>query len=128
MRSDLVASRPKRNNSGVSSDRRIVIAGVVVTVLALIGLAGFLYRPAAVLGVDDDALERSLGGESDYSKCAEITDGRWRCSLSRGSDSTVVTVRTRRFGCWTVVEGGRGSVFEVANSGCIDGFDAFVNL
>jgi hypothetical protein len=112
----------------VSRDRRIVVAGIAFTVLALLALAVFLCRPATVLGVDDDALERSLGGESDYSNCAEIADGRWRCGLSRGSDRTVVTVRTRRFGCWTVVERSRRYEFDVPESGCIDGFDAFVNL
>ena len=110
------------------SDRRIAAVGLVVTLLFLLAIAGFLYRPATVLGVDDDALARSLGGESDYSKCAEISDGRWKCELSQGSDRGVVTVQTKRFGCWKVIERGPASGLVPAKSGCIDAFDAFVNL
>jgi len=91
---------------------------MAVIVLGLVALGAFLYRPATVLGVDDDALERLLGGESDYSKYVEIADTCWRCGLSRSSDSAAVVVHTRRFGCWTVVERRSGPGSNVPKSGC----------
>jgi hypothetical protein len=112
----------------VQSDRRSVAVGLVFTLVILLAIAAFLNRPATVIGVDDDALARSLGADSDYSKCTEIAGGRWKCELSQGSDSEVVTVQTKRFGCWKVIERGQRSAFLAPKSGCIDAFDAFVNL
>ncbi len=102
--------------------------------LALVLLGVFAYRPTPVVGVDDEALGRSIGRSvSGQSRRCESIDDRWICEISYpngssdSSDKAGYEVDVNGVGCWTArliltpLEGAE-NIREEA-SGCITLYD-----
>ena len=110
---------------------KIVTWGVLVAIVALIGIA--LFRPATLFGVDAKALGNSLGGEVHHSQalCVDEGSGRWRCALQGSNVKGVEYVlTTHQFGCWSgsrVALPSSASPVEQSVSGCIGLADMFGN-
>jgi len=86
---------------------------VAVLVVPLALIAGFLFRPTPVVGVDGDSLAASVGvpiGEVGYQPCTE--DGEaWICTLPGDlaeEGSTSYSLEVDDLGCWKI-EGAIGS-------------------
>lgn len=96
----------------------LVLAGAVV----FVALAFIAIRPAAVLGVDDAALKKSIDSFSG-GRCKPLPNDEWRCiAYDRESSGDVpFRVDVDGFGCWTAAEeypGGRLAK-SGRRSGCI---------
>jgi hypothetical protein len=110
-----------------SADRHgnLIALGVVLAVLVLLGLLA--YRPATVLGVDEESLANSmavLGGKTVGNQCSEWGGDEWLCRLSDGSSAEgEYRVSTRAFGCWdaTLVSDVPGHP-PATGSGCVNAF------
>ena len=117
---------------GSREDRRLNLRIGLGLLLFVVALALFAYRPAALLGVNGDALASSLGNErvSDHAltsslgnesagSCVEVADSRWECEIviDPSSGSQTLYVETRAWGCWDAypnTERDRGGL-----SGCV---------
>jgi hypothetical protein len=102
----------------------------VLVVLTLVATAGFLYRPAVLLGVDGRALADSVaaeaGGSETFDECRERGSSRWRCLASDGSNAARYDVEVDGRGCWTarrLGEADRRDRVRARTSGCIGVLD-----
>lgn len=89
-------------------------------------IAGFLFRPTPIVGVDGDSLAASVGvpvGEVGYQPCTE--DGEaWVCTLPGDGErgSATYSLRVDDLGCWTIEGasgGGPAAAAPVKNEGCV---------
>jgi hypothetical protein len=80
----------------------------VLWLLSFLGLfmvtAAFVLRPSPVLGVDDEALQHSVGGFLGDGHCEGLGDHTWRCSRREGglfADEIVAySVEVDNLDCW----------------------------
>jgi hypothetical protein len=113
---------------GVERKRNAIALGIAA--VAILALAGFLYRPAIVIRVHGDALAHSVGGDDvlGRSSCTEQQGGIWQCHISRSSGAITYNVRTHgSFGCWDATRADQNRKPRRGNgaSGCINGLDVF---
>lgn len=108
--------------------RRVAIV-LAATVAAFLALGFFGARPSAVLGVDGNSLQNSVGDSFvfyDGSSC-ERSGELWSCSRWTGSDSSSVPYRVKvnDMGCWQAVsewDAGEGRTPKRI-SGCVTLYD-----
>lgn len=101
----------------------LVAAGAILVLAAVAA-----YRPARIVGMDGDALGRSVARELRFSNpdnptgvCRQAADV-WECTIINSSDAPVdsATVRTDADGCWSAARGGF--------SGCVTLIDYLATL
>lgn len=86
----------------------------VLIVVAMLAIAGLLYRPATVIGVSDKSLAYSLRGEAKVVRtgsCRGAND-RFVCTALSGDSSTIpvpYAITVDDYGCWDGKRRGGGS-------------------
>jgi hypothetical protein len=112
-------------------EKNLIAVGILGALFLVI--AFLLWRPALVLGIDRDALSRSLAGEVGLlsGECTRSRDGSWRCSVRDSSGGGgQYRVVTHSLGCWHAVRVGRPSVeggSPRTASGCIGLLDELLS-
>ena len=93
----------------------ILIVSVTLGTIAFVGL----FRPALVVGVDGDALARSLERKtnSEFANCVDRGDGHWTCQISAANGEFGLAVD--RFGCWSGEWLTKGPASARPHSACI---------
>lgn len=102
----------------------------VLSLIALLAIAGLLYRPATVIGVSDKSLAYSLRGEAEGSRtggCQERDDDYVCTALAGDSGTSPVpyAITTDDYGCW---EGKRQDGREVGLPDTLEGCITIVDL
>jgi hypothetical protein len=115
-----------------------IVAAAIVALLLYAGVAFFIARPAAIIGIDGPVLAGSVSHETVSAfkdgDCRRRDDGDWNCRLEFEPDpgSGCCALKTYRvtsdgYGCWEAVRvnprGRSGAHPPTAASGCIDVLD-----
>lgn len=103
----------------------LIFFGLLI-LIALVAIAGLLYRPATVIGVSGKALAYSVHSAADSGETGACRgrEDEWDCTaIDDGSNSplpVLYRVTTDDYGCWEGKrrEGGAGSMPQ-ALEGCI---------
>jgi hypothetical protein len=102
--------------------RRKVVGGMIASFVILAALLFAGLWPAAVLGLNGQALKNSIDVLSEGS-CEQLPNGKWRCrdTGSYYSDSISYRVEVDSFGCWTAHEEEAGGKVRrgTSRSGCV---------
>ncbi len=79
-----------------------LIFGLVIAIVAIVAIAGLLYRPATVIGASGKSLAYSLRSEaaSDRATC-EGEDDDFSCVLATEKGVARYRVSVDKYGCWS---------------------------
>jgi hypothetical protein len=93
--------------------RAAIVAMATLAVLVIAVLASLAFRPALLLGIEGNALARSVDSKlpsvGDPGHCERGEDNRWLCHVlfeqdpGSGGDYVVYRVRADGLGCWHAV-------------------------
>lgn len=101
------------------------LLAIVLMLVAVVAIAGLLYRPATVIGVSEKSLASSIRGTVDADKtgpCKERDDDKFTCAVfdPDSSGAVVYSVDIGDYGCWDARAAGSGDDSRPGSlSGCI---------